>query len=145
MYNDVLLFVQNLSEKICKYLNVPLPKVHILISHKKNFEGSMIPERQTAEMTIELYVPQNVSLKKHKNIITTIVIHEHCHYYDSVNMAATKRKKSMRDYMNSITKRRAIEQRTWQCTKKVAKELGLWTRAIFKEVKQCCFTSKVTF
>ncbi len=145
MYDDILFFVQNLSEKICKIFNIPLPKIYILISRNGDFNGGMTPRRNKSKIFIDLVIPHNVTLEKHRAIITAITIHEHCHYYDSLQMTAKEREISMNIYMNDSNKRKVDEQRTWQCTKKIAKLLKVWTKDLYKEVKQCSYTSNITF
>lgn len=145
MYNDILLYVQNLSERICRFLDIPLPNIYVRITQNEDFDGGMTPKRNRTEMFIDLCIPQNTSLKKHRAILTAITIHEHCHYYESVQMTAEARQKSLDEYLKDNQKRKADEQRTWRCTKKVAQHLNLWSKAVYNEVKQCAYTSHITF
>lgn len=96
-------------------------------------------------MYVKIFVPHSVNLKKHKMILTTIIIHEHCHYVDNYNMSIKERAESSNAYIKDPNARKIDEMRTWRSTKRVAKELGIWTKELFDEIKQFHFSSRLTF
>lgn len=145
MYNDVLTFIQNLSEQICKMFNVPIPKVYIVITDDEKFSGEMSSTQRTSAMYVKIFIPHSVNLKKHKTILTVITIHEHCHYINDYNMSIKERIESSNAYIKDPNALKIDEIRTWQHTKKVAKDLGFWTKELFKEIKQFKFSSRLTF
>lgn len=146
MYGNILNFVHSLSKKICNYLQIPVPRVYIYVAQDTgDLTGAMAPKPKESEMYIELLIPHDITLKRDKALLTAIVLHEHCHYYDSIRMTRIARQKSIKAYANSAYKRRLDEKRTWRCTKRLAKKLGLWSYAIFTEISRCEFASEITY
>lgn len=137
--------MQELSVQACSLLNVPQPVIQIILCAGKDFDGGMHSRYKKEKMYIELKLPHTLKFQKDKLLIAAITIHEHCHYKDSFEMTPKERKKSLDEYLNNQHKRAADEKRTWRCTKKVAKNLGLWTKKFFKEVKTCEYASELTF
>ena len=152
-YCKIYKYVEEISEKLNTLLLVE-PRVKIVITPDEAPNGLCIISISSAY--IEVRLPHTIDIKKvnetqltlpwYKDIISSILIHEYCHYIDAVNMTLSGRKKDIQRYNRDVKYRRMTEIQTWKNTKIVAKWLGMWDKQFFKRVKEYhMYTGKLKY
>ena len=137
-------YVKDLSGQINNMYNIQ-PEIFLRFSQDTMITGSAVLAYCIPDMYIELNIPHNyTSGKAHKTILTCILVHEYCHYIESLSMSGRERNNAISMYDNQKYKR-AVEQRNWTATKRLAKKLGLWNKSFYAAVCNYYYTTALQF
>ena len=122
------------------------PKVLLVFSHNRKAGGFAVCTYRVSDMYIELEIPHTYTFGcKNKTNLTVILIHEYCHYIDSLKIKGYERVDGTEEYQNDLTTKKLDEQRNWTATKNLAKKLGLWNRQFYAVIKECYYTTALKF
>ena len=144
-YCEIVDYVEKLSMLINAVYDI-CPEIFLRFNQNNEIGGSTVLTYKVSDIYIELDIPHNYTFgKAHKATLTCILIHEYCHYIDSLTMSGRERANNMKTYTNDQKYRRAEEQRNWTATKQLAKKLGLWNKSFYAAVQKCYYTAAVQF
>lgn len=130
-YCKIVEYIEELSAQINDIYNIQ-PKVFLRFNQNNEIGGSTIPAYRISDMYIELDIPHNYTFgKKRRAILACMLIHEYCHYIESLSISGKERIDSVTKYIDDQKYRCADEQRNWTATKRLAKRLGLWSKLFY--------------
>ena len=97
-------------------------------------------------MYIALVVPVDLELTpENKTSLTVVLCHEYCHYVDAIAHTGRERYDAGNRYEKEQIAKKADECKTWRQTRELAKELDLWDKQFFVCLKDCKYTSEITY
>lgn len=130
-YCTIIEYVKDLSEQINNMCNIQ-PEIFLRFSQDIKVTGSAILTYCAPNMYIELNIPHNYTLGKTRKVnLACILIHEYCHYIESLSMSGRERSDAIDMYKNNQKYKDAEEQRNWTATKRLAKKLELWNMLFY--------------
>ena len=143
---EIIEHVKDISGCINDMYNVRPGISIVFINQYREVGGASVSMYKTSDMYIELTIPHNYTLgRKNKITIAVVIVHEYCHYLKSLEMGSRERVVSVQQYPADQLIRRADEQRNWNATKKMAKNLGLWNKLFYNIARECYYTSALQF
>ncbi len=144
-FDRVYTYVKKLSRDINRLHDID-PDIHVAFGPKGiRFSGFCIMDRG-ADMYILLRLPVNFDITPiHKTDINVLLCHEYCHYLYALTSTGKERHESIELYVNDHTAKKIDEHRTWRQTCTLAQDLGLWNKPFFTRLKDCEYTSEITY
>ncbi len=142
-YCEIIDYMEELSSQINNMYDI-CPEVFLRFNQNHKIEGKVPLMYRISDMYIELDIPHNYTLAD-RIMIIGMLIHEYCHYIDSLTMSGRERANNGIKYVNNQNHRRLDERRTWTATKRLAKELDLWNKPLYNAICECYHTTVLQF
>lgn len=145
-FDRVYTYVKKLSHTINRMHNID-PNIHVEFGPKGiQIAGFCNTGYRGPDMYISLEFPVDFDMTPiHKIDIDVLLCHEYCHYIYAVSSTGKERHVSSELYINDHTSKKSDEHRTWRQTCKLAQDLGLWNKKFFTRLKECEYTSEITY
>lgn len=146
IFDEVYTYVGGLSHAI-NLIHGFDPYVYIRFAPKgATLEGVCNTSYRRPCMYIALTVPVDFTLtQRNAMALDVILCHEYCHYIDALMHTGRERHDSGEMYEKDQIAKKVDECRTWRQTRDLAKELGLWNKKFFDCLKECEYTSEITY
>ncbi|GAG30164.1 unnamed protein product [marine sediment metagenome] len=145
-FDRVYAYVKKLSRAINRIHDID-PNVYVAFGPKDmKISGVCNTGYRGPDMYISLAVPVDFDLTpKHQTEIDVVLCHEYCHYIDAILSTGRERHDSGELYEKDQATKKADEHRTWRQTCKLAQNLGLWNKQFFIRLKECEYTTEITY